>query len=432
MCQALFEKNCDLGEIDMKDKQRTILHIDFNNFYASVESSLDPELKKHPIAVCGSQEDRHGIVLAKNYAAKACGVATGEVIWQAKQKCRDLVIVQPHYDEYMKYSRLGREIYERYTDQIEPYGMDEVWADVTGSTRLFGDGEHIAEEIRETVKRELGLTVSIGVSFNKIFAKLGSDMKKPDAVTVIPEETFREKIWDLPAKEMLGVGPSTYRKLVSSGVTTIGRLAEWPMESLVAKFGVRGKDLWLCANGYDHSPVTKRNTEALDKTAGHGMTALQDLESSAEVWPFILELSQEIGHRLMTFRKRACGVAISVKDKDLMSCQWQCPLNIPTQSPSYIAKSAFSLFQKRYDWHKPIRAMTVRAIELASLDKSYQLNMMENASRIDRQEALDYAVDDLRRRFGNNIIRNAVLLNGNTKYPGHDNPKLIMPTGLPC
>ena len=194
---------------------RSILHCDMNNFYASVECMLDPALKKYPIAVCGSVEERHGIVLAKNYKAKAFDVKTGDAVWQAKQKCKDLVVVPPHYEEYIKYSKLARSVYERYTDQVEPYGMDECWLDISGTESLFGSPEKVANEIRETMKFELGLTISVGVSFNKIFAKLGSDMKKPDAVTVIPKDTFREKIWGLPAADLLGVGRATQRVLDS-------------------------------------------------------------------------------------------------------------------------------------------------------------------------------------------------------------------------
>lgn len=184
-----------------------------NNFYASVECMLDPALKKYPVAVCGSVEERHGIVLAKNYAAKAFNVKTGDAVWQAKQKCRKLVVVPPHFEEYIKYSKLARSVYSRYTDQVEPYGMDECWLDISGTDRIFGSAETVANEIRETIKFELGLTISVGVSFNKIFAKLGSDMKKPDAVTVIPKDTFREKIWGLPAADLLGVGRATQRVL---------------------------------------------------------------------------------------------------------------------------------------------------------------------------------------------------------------------------
>ena len=194
---------------------RSILHCDMNNFYASVECMLDPALKKYPIAVCGSVEERHGIVLAKNYKAKAFDVKTGDAVWQAKQKCKDLVVVPPHYEEYIKYSKLARSVYERYTDQVEPYGMDECWLDISGTESLFGSPEKVANEIRETMKFELGLTISVGVSFNKIFAKLGSDMKKPDAVTLIPKDTFKEKIWGLPAADLLGVGRATQRVLDS-------------------------------------------------------------------------------------------------------------------------------------------------------------------------------------------------------------------------
>ena len=288
--------------------ERAILHIDMNNFYASVECMLNPELKPFPIAVCGSQEERHGIVLAKNYAAKAKGVSTGEAIWQAKQKCPNLVIVPPHYDQYMKFSKLAREIYGRYTDLIEPFGMDEVWADVTGSQRAMGTPLHMAEEIKETIKYELGLTVSIGVSFNKIFAKLGSDMKKPDAITVINKETFREQIWDLPASDMLGVGRATEKKLSSVGIRTIGQIAQFPCDFFQRRLGKCGIDIWRFANGMDTSKVTVRDIEAPDKTVGHGMTALQDLEDDAEVWKFILELCQDIGHRLYVFNKKATGM----------------------------------------------------------------------------------------------------------------------------
>ena len=203
---------------------RIILHCDMNNFYASVECMLRPELRDKPVAVCGSVEERHGIVLAKNYKAKAYGVKTAEAIWQAKQKCPNLVIVEPHYEQYLRFSKLAREIYSRYTDRIEPYGMDECWLDITGCTR-GRSGFEIADEIRRTVKFELGLTISVGVSFNKIFAKLGSDLKKPDAITVIERASFREIVWPLDTSEMLGVGRATTRKLLYYGIHTIGELA---------------------------------------------------------------------------------------------------------------------------------------------------------------------------------------------------------------
>ena len=410
--------------------ERTILHCDMNNFYASVECFLNPSLKPYPVAVCGSAEERHGIVLAKNYKAKAFGVSTGEAIWQAKQKCKDLVVVPPHYEEYMKFSKAAREIYEDYTDQVEAFGMDECWLDVTGSTMVMGSGEKIANEIRERIKFELGLTISAGVSFNKVFSKLGSDMKKPDAVTCIPKEHFKEMIWKLPASEMLGVGRATEKKLSSVGIRTIGQIAQFPCDYFQRKLGKCGVDLWRFANGMDDSQVTVRDYEAPDKTVGHGMTALQDLENDAEVWKFILELCQDIGHRLYVFNKKATGIAIAIRDNELFTKQWQCGIPVPTQSPSTIAKEAFSLFLRNYDWKHPIRSLTVRAINLTSLDTPCQLDIFSDPVKVARAEALDKTIEELRYRFGKKIIRNACLLD-NPKMSAHDNPDIIMPTGVP-
>ena len=222
---------------------RNILHCDMNNFYASVECMLNPSLKEYPVAVCGSVEERHGIVLAKNYEAKAFDVKTGDTVFEAKRKCPNIKIVLPHFDEYVKYSKLAREIYSRYTDQVEPYGMDECWLDITGTEMLFGSPEKVADEIRETVKLELGLTISVGVSFNKIFSKLGSDMRKPDAVTVIDKESFKDKIWHLPASDMLGVGRATQRVLNSYCICTIGDLATADPKLLQNKLGKNGLTL---------------------------------------------------------------------------------------------------------------------------------------------------------------------------------------------
>lgn len=408
---------------------RTVLHIDMNCFYASVECMMHPELRDLPVAVGGNASERHGIILTKNYVAKKYGVKTGEAIWQAKKKCPKLIIVQPHYDLYVKYSQAAREIYGRYTDLIEPFGMDEVWADVTGSRRVCGDGETIAESIRKTIKSELGLTVSIGVSFNKVFAKLGSDMKKPDAVTSIPYESFREIVNDVPASDMLGVGRATAARLEFYGIHTIGQMASWPQEFYVRKFGKYGAYMWNFANGLDVSPVTPNEFETLDKSAGHGITALQDLENSAEVWKFILELSQNIGHRLMLYNKKAAGISIFVRDNRLMFDQWQCQLPVPTQSASVIAKAAFELFLKSYDWHLPIRQITVRAINLQSSHTPCQLSVFNDISYIERREKVDETVEKLRARFGSDIIRNACLLD-NPKMPRFNESKIEMPAGI--
>ena len=206
-------------------QNHAILHSDLNCFYASVETMLDPSLRGKAVAVCGCTEDRHGIVLAKSELAKKAGVKTGMVNWEAKQCCRDLIIVPPQYDQYLKYSKLTQAIYQRYTDMVEPFGMDECWLDVTGSRCVCGDARTIAENIRCSVKEELGLTVSIGVSFNKVFAKLGSDLKKPDAITEISPESYKEKVWPLPCSDMIYCGPATTKKLAQYGIHTIGEVA---------------------------------------------------------------------------------------------------------------------------------------------------------------------------------------------------------------
>ena len=245
--------------------KRIILHSDLNNFYASVECLYHPEYRGKPLAVLGDPEARHGIVLAKNYEAKSRDVRTGDPKWMAEQKCPGIVFVPPHYELYMKHSRLVRQIYSEYTDQVEPYGLDECWLDVTGSTRLFGSGEEIADKIRKRVKSELGVSVSVGVSFNKIFAKLGSDLKKPDATTVIECDRFKEVVWPLPVKELLYVGRATHNKLKRRGIFTIGDLANANPESLKFWLGKMGIVLWQFANGLDTSPVSNIGAKSLIK-----------------------------------------------------------------------------------------------------------------------------------------------------------------------
>lgn len=288
------------------EKPRVILHSDMNSFYASVEMMLNPTLKGKPVAVCGSTEERHGIVLAKSDLAKKAGVKTGMVNWEARQRCEDLIIVPPQYDQYLKYSKLAHEIYSRYTDLVEPYGMDECWLDVSASG-IYGDGMEIAQEIRQTTKDELGLTVSIGVSFNKIFAKLGSDLKKPDAITEIRRDNFREKIWPLDASELLYVGRSTTAKLTKYGIHTIGELAATSPETLQRWFGINGLKLWRFANGTDESRVMQKDFVSPIKSIGHGITCTADLLNNEDVFRVMLELSQDVGHRLRVHELTAHG-----------------------------------------------------------------------------------------------------------------------------
>lgn len=407
---------------------RNILHCDMNNFYASVECMLSPELKQYPVAVCGSVEERHGIVLAKNYKAKAFKVATGDAVWQAKQKCPDLVFVPPHYEEYLKYSKLAKAIYCDYTNQVEPYGMDKCWLDISGTKKLFGNPVDVANEIRERIKFELGLTISVGVSFNKIFAKLGSDYKKPDAVTVFEKETFREKIWGLPASDLLGVGRATTRVLNNYCIRTIGDLANSDYDFIKRILGKNGVSLWLYANGRDNSTVKDIKFVSPVKSIGHGITTVVDLSNEEEVWRVFLELTQGNGHKLRVHQKVAKAVAIYVRDNTLFSKQWQTQMQMVTQLPLVLAQYAFQLFKKRYDWRNPIRSVTIQAINLFPQDMPQQIDLFCDYERAEKQEKLDGCVEKLCQRFGKRCIRNAVLLQELGMPMG--NVEITVPTGL--
>lgn len=407
---------------------RNILHCDINNFYASVECMLSPELKQYPVAVCGSVEERHGIVLAKNYKAKAFKVATGDAVWQAKQKCPDLVVVPPHYEEYLKYSKLAKAIYCDYTNQVEPYGMDKCWLDISGTKKLFGNPVDVANEIRERIKFELDLTISVGVSFNKIFAKLGSDYKKPDAVTVFEKETFREKIWSLPASDLLGVGRATTRVLNNYCIRTIGDLANSDYDFIKRILGKNGVSLWLYANGRDNSTVKDIKFVSPVKSIGHGITTVVDLSNEEEVWRVFLELTQGNGHKLRVHQKVAKAVAIYVRDNTLFSKQWQTQMQMVTQLPLVLAQYAFQLFKKRYDWRNPIRSVTIQAINLFPQDMPQQIDLFCDYERAEKQEKLDGCVEKLCQRFGKRCIRNAVLLQELGMPMG--NVEITVPTGL--
>lgn len=390
--------------------ERVILHSDINNCYASIECLYDESLRGKAVAVAGSVEARHGIVLAKSEPAKRCGVKTGDTVWQAQKKCRDLIVVPPHFDRYVKYSELVRGIYRRYTDEIEPFGLDEAWLDVTGSRSLFGDGVQIANDIRTRIREEFGLTVSVGVSFNKVFAKLGSDMKKPDAVTEITRQDFREKIWNLPVTDMLGCGRATVQKLKQYGVYTIGQLAACDVRFLTNVFGKGGEMLWRYANGLDAARVCPDGFVPVSKSIGHGATCVRDLQTPREVWLVMLSLSQEIGRRLFAEHLAATAVQISVKNNALFVRQYQHPMPLPTQSAFELAQAAFSLFQSVYRWELPVRAVTVRAISLTDDAAPVQTDLFSDFARHTQQEKIDDAVRNIRARYGKGSIFNACLL----------------------
>lgn len=404
-------------------RDRAILHSDANCFYASVETVLNPEFRGKAIAVCGSPEERHGIVLAKSEKAKRAGVKTGMANWQAKQCCRDLIIVPPQYDYYLKFSKLLHGIYRRYTDQVESFGMDECWLDVTYSP---GDPMEIAEEIRQAVKDELGLTVSIGVSFNKVFAKLGSDYKKPDAITQISKEHFKEIVWPLPCSDLLYCGNATTAKLGSMGVRTIGGIASLPVEVMQRKFGKNGVALWKYANGLDDSRVAHQDYTAPAKSVGHGITCVADLENMDEARKVIFALSLDIGYKLRYMNLRATGVQLYVRDSELSFCSWQKRLEMATQDEGTIALAAYSLLEEKYSWRNPIRSITVTAIQLDSSQNPTQLGMLLDYERLVRREKLNESIDTIRDRYGKYAVIPALVLD-EKKMPVGNDREIIMP-----
>ena len=404
-------------------RDRAILHSDANCFYASVETVLNPDFRGQAIAVCGSPEERHGIVLAKSEKAKRAGVKTGMANWQAKQCCRDLIIVPPQYDYYLKFSKLLHGIYRRYTDQVEPFGMDECWLDVTYSP---GDPMEIAEEIRQVVKDELGLTVSIGVSFNKVFAKLGSDYKKPDAITQISKEHFKEIVWPLPCSDLLYCGNATTAKLGSMGVRTIGGIALLPVDVMQRKFGKNGVALWKYANGLDDSRVAHQDYTAPAKSVGHGITCVADLENMDEARKVIFALSLDIGYKLRYMNLRATGVQLYVRNSELSFCSWQKRLEMATQDEGTIALAAYSLLEEKYSWRNPIRSITVTATQLDSSQNPTQLSMLLDYERLVRREKLNESIDTIRDRYGKYAVIPALVLD-EKKMPVGNDREIIMP-----
>ena len=405
---------------------KVILHSDLNGFYASVEMMLDPRLRGKSIAVCGSTEERHGIVLAKSELAKKAGIKTGMVNWEARQRCPDLIVVAPKYEEYVKYSKLTQEIYRRYTDKVEPFGMDECWLDVTESVGLYGSGEDIAREIKETVKGELGLTVSIGVSFNKVFAKLGSDMKKPDAITVITEENFREKVWSLPVDELIYIGRATRNRLAKYGILTLGQLAQADVDLIHRTLGKNGVRSWMYANGKDVSRVVETGWKAPVKSIGHGITCSADLKDNLEVWKVLLELAQDVGHRLRVHRFCAGGVELTVKSASLKVHQYQTRLAIPTQSAMEVARMAKVLFERNHTWEEEVRAVTVRAIALVDWEKPRQIHLLDDMEQRIKQEHLEDTIEQIRSRFGKRSVGSALLM-GEIKIPDSKIHQVVLP-----
>ncbi|MEG2687141.1 MAG: DNA polymerase IV [Christensenellaceae bacterium] len=388
--------------------ERVILHVDMNNFYASVECFLNPELRGQAVCVCGDEEQRHGIILAKNQLAKKCGVTTGEPIWQARAKCPQLVCVPANYKNYLRFSALARNIFLRYTGKMEPFGLDEAWLDVSGKDVDIAEGKRLADEIRAVITRELGITASVGVSFNKIFAKLGSDLKKPDATSVLSAENFKAIVWRLPVRELLYVGRSTEQKLRRRSIMTIGDLANAQPQYLQKFLGKWGYMLWNYANGYDTSAVEDAAYHRKIKSIGNSTTTPRDLLTVEDVRSVVQTLSENVAMRLKKYKLKCMCVQVYVRAGTLERMNRQRVLHQPTDLSADLASVAMQLFSEHYSLEKcPVRSVGVRAINLVSIDEK-QLNIFEDLKKIE----VECAVESLRRRFGENaVVRANVLQN---------------------
>lgn len=381
--------------------ERTVLHIDCNKFYASVECLYRPEIRNKPVAVGGDVESRHGIILTKNEIASKYGLTVGEPLWKARKKCPDLIIVPPNYPLYLRFSKLARMIYADYSEFIEPFGLDENWIDVSGSQQ---NGEEIANEIRERVKSELGITVSVGVSFNKIFAKLGSDYKKPDAVTVISKDNFRDIVWPLPCGDLLMVGRATAAKLNSYGIKTIGELANTDEKFLKTVLGKNGQTLRDYANGLDTSPVRRADEVSDVKSVGNSTTTPRDLVDNDDVKIVFRVLCESVATRLREQGIKGKTVTISVRDVNLNSFTRQQKMKTHSDISSEIHTCAMTLFLNNYNWLYPIRSLGVSVSDF-DVDFCEQYDFSYSVENREKQEKIETAVDSLRRRFGNYCIQ---------------------------
>ncbi len=397
--------------------QRAILHIDCNKFYASVECLHRPEIRDKPVAVGGSREERHGIILTKNEIAASYGVKTGEPLWQARQKCPELVVVPPNFPLYKRFSKMARNIYKDYSDYIEPFGLDENWIDITGSAK---SPPAIAQEIRRRVKYELGITVSIGVSWNKIFAKFGSDYKKPDAVTVITRGNYKDIVWKSPCSDLLFVGPATKRKLNSYGIYTIGELANSGQSFLKSVFGKNGEILYSFANGLDTTSVCHMNDEQALKSIGNSTTTPRDMVNDDDVKTVFTVLAESVARRLREHGVKGRSVTISVRDCDLRSFTRRTHLKTHTDVSSEIITAAMALFRANYDWAKPLRSIGVSVSDFGEDILQFDLN--GTVEKHEKLERLEHTVDDIRRRFGNYAVQRASLLAdvGLSRFNPHD------------
>lgn len=397
--------------------EKEILHVDCNKFYASVECYLHPELRDKPVAVGGSEETRHGIILTKNEIASKYNLTVGEPLWKARQKCPELIIVPPNFPVYVEFSKKVRKILEDYTDLIEPFGLDENWLDVTGD--FYRNGYEMAQEIRKRVKEEVGITVSIGLSYNKIFAKLGSDYKKPDAVTVINKNNYKNIVWPLPCSDLLMIGKATTKKFNSYGIYTIGDVANADDKFLKNILGKNGLMLKRYANGQDTSPVRHMSAARDIKSIGNSTTTVRDLKNDKDVKIVFTVLAESVAKRMREHNLKGTTLSIQIRDNQLDSFIRQCKMEFPTNVSNEFVENAMKLFKANYNWKHPIRSLGLAVTDF-DYDAVVQFDLSGSAEKREKLERLETAVDKLKNRYGNFCIQKATVLCD--QKLGHFNP----------
>ncbi|MDD4643317.1 MAG: DNA polymerase IV [Erysipelotrichaceae bacterium] len=399
---------------------RRILHCDLNGFYASVECLHNPKIRNFPVVVGGDVDKRHGIILAKNQIAKRYDIKTGEALWQAKAKCPDLIIIPPHFELYLRFSALVRNIFTDYSDLIEPFGIDEAWIDVTHSD-FKGNGKEIADEIRERIKKEIGITASVGVSYNKIYAKLGSDIKKPDATTVITKENKKDIVYPLKASDLLYVGKATYKKLNQLNIFTIGDIANADIKFLKKHLGKHGEYLWIFANGLENTPVSPYGADSGIKSIGNSTTTPRDLNNMDDVKIVAYVLAESVGARLREQGLKGRVISVNIRDTNLNSFTRQKKLMYDTDCDQEIADNALELFKTNTKGVFPIRSIGISISDLTQENATRQLSIFVDHEEIEKERMIDRTVDMIRDRYGFNAIKRGIMLT-DTSLSGF-NPK---------
>ena len=390
---------------------KVILHSDLNNFYASVECLYRPDIRQKPVAVCGDVQKRHGIILAKNMLAKRYGIKTGEPVWQAQNKCPGIVLVPPNFERYLQYSKMAREIYAGYSSQVESFGLDECWLDISQAGKSAQDGVITAQKISRQIKSELGVTVSIGVSFNKIFAKLGSDYKKPDAITSITSSNYKQMVWPLPVSDLLYAGPATTKKLAKYGIHTIGECAGANTSFLKSILGINGIMLWQFANGLDTTPVRHTGESAAIKSIGNSTTMPYDVSNLEDVKIILYILAESVSKRLRSHGFLCGTIQLGIRDNTLFSYERQAPLPFLSDSAQMLAHIGLSIYQKHHS--APLRSLSLRACNLADAHNR-QLSLLDEFAQMQKHERAEAAIEDIRRRFGHFSIQRGIMLQNNT------------------